>query len=67
MTTLEIESRNVERKFKIALFEHGIRQKELAEILQTSPAQLNRALKGNTTPRDLELQKKAAKILGIEL
>lgn len=67
MTELEVASRNVEKKFKFALWERNMKQVELAHILQTSPAQVNRALKGNTTPRDLEIQKQAAKILGIEL
>ncbi|GAO99868.1 helix-turn-helix domain-containing protein [Fructobacillus ficulneus] len=67
MTELESLSRNVEKKFKDALWERNIKQVELAEMLHTSPAQLSRALKGNTTPRDIEIQKQAAKILGIDL
>ena len=67
MTELEKASSNVKIKFKIALIERGMKQAELAEILGTSPAQVSRALAGNTTPKDIEIQKAAAKILNIEI
>lgn len=67
MTELEKASSNVKIKFKIALIEHGMKQAELAEILGTSPAQVSRALAGNTTPKDIEIQKAAAKILNVEI
>lgn len=67
MTELEKASSNVKTKFKIALIERGMKQAELAEILGTSPAQVSRALAGNTTPKDLEIQKAAAKILSVEI
>lgn len=43
MTELEVASRNVEKKFKFALWERNMKQVELAHILQTSPAQADRA------------------------
>lgn len=67
MTELEKASSNVKIKFKIALIERGMKQAELAEILGTSPAQVSRALAGNTTPKDIEIQKAAAKILNVEI
>ncbi|WP_180676411.1 helix-turn-helix domain-containing protein [Leuconostoc citreum] len=67
MTELEKASSKVRVKFKIALIEHGIKQVELAKMLNTSPAQVNRALAGNTTPKDIEIQKQVAKILDVEL
>lgn len=67
MTELEKVSSKVRIKFKVALIEHGMKQVELAKMLGTTPSQLNRALSGNTTPKDIEIQKQAAKILDIEL
>lgn len=67
MTELEKASSNVKIKFKIALIERGMKQAELAEILGTSPAQVSRALAGNTTPKDIEIQKAVAKILNVEI
>lgn len=67
MSELEKASSNVKIKFKVALIERGMKQVELAEILGTTPAQVNRALAGNTTPKDIEIQKRAAKILNVEI
>lgn len=67
MTELEKASSNVKIKFKIALIERGMKQVELAEMLETTPAQVNRALAGNTTPKDIEIQNQAAKILNVEI
>ena len=67
MTELEQASSNIRVKFKVALIERGIKQVELAEMLSTTPAQVSRALAGNTTPKDIEIQKQAAKILDVEL
>lgn len=67
MTELEKASSNVRIKFKVALIERGMKQVELAKMLNTSPAQVNRALAGNTTPKDIEIQKQVAKILDVKL
>ena len=67
MSELEKASSNVKIKFKVALIKHNMKQVELAEILGTTPAQVNRALAGNTTPKDIEIQKRAAKILNVEI
>ncbi len=67
MSELEKASSNVKIKFKVALIEHNMKQVELAEILGTTPAQVNRALAGNTTPKDIEIQKRAAEILDVEI
>ena len=40
-------------------------QKELAELIHTNPQQLNRAIKGDMTPKSRELRKQIAKILNI--
>ena len=56
---------DVEKTFKIALLDQGITQKELAKIVHTSPAQINMAIKGDTTPKSRELRKQIAKVLNI--
>ena len=67
MSELELAAKNVKVMFKTALVQRDIKQVELAEMLGVAPAQVSRALAGNSTPKDIEIQKKAAKILGIEL
>lgn len=67
MTELEQASASIRTKFKIAIFESGYKQRELAEIIGTTPQQLSRAIAGNTTPKDIELQKRLAKFLNIEI
>ncbi|WP_433322380.1 helix-turn-helix domain-containing protein [Weissella tructae] len=67
MTALEMASQDVKVKFKIAILQSGFKQRELAEMVGTTPAQVSRAIAGNTTPKDIEIQKKLAKILNVEL
>lgn len=67
MTELEVAAKNVRIMFKTALLEHGMKQVELAKMMNVSPAQVSRALQGNTTPKDIEIQKQVAKILGITI
>jgi transcriptional regulator with XRE-family HTH domain len=67
MTELEKASTSVKKKFKRALIENDLKQVELARAIDETPAQVSRALSGNSTPKDIYIQKKAAKILGIEI
>lgn len=67
MTELESAAKKTKITFKIALLQRGMTQVELSKLLHTTPAQVSRALAGNTTPKDIEIQKVAAEILGIEL
>ena len=67
MTELQKAALSIKQQFKIALAEHDMKQKELAEIINENPAQVSRALAGNATPKDIEIQKKAAKFLQIEI
>lgn len=67
MTELENAAKSLKVMFKTALLERDMKQVELAKMLSVSPAQVSRALQGNTTPKDIEIQKQAAKILGIDL
>lgn len=67
MSELEIAASNVKKAFKIALVNQEMSQQQLAELLNTTPAQVSRALAGNTTPKDIAIQKAAAKILQIQI
>lgn len=66
MTELQIAVNNIKKKFDIARIETGIGYKDVAKMLNIKPQQLSRALTG-TRPRDIEIQKAAALIYGIEL
>ena len=56
---------DVEKSFKIALLDKGITQKELAKMVNTTPQQVNMAIKGDLTPKSRELREQIAKILNI--
>ena len=66
MTELEIAAKNVKDKFDMARIKTGIQYKEVAEMLSVSTQQLSRALTG-TRPRDIQIQKAAERIYGIEI
>ena len=57
---------DVEKTFKIALLDQGITQKELAKIINTTPTQVNIAIKGDTTPKSRKLREQMMGILHIE-
>ena len=57
---------DVEKSFKIALLDKGITQKELAKMVNTTPQQVNMAIKGDMTPKSRELRKQIAEILHME-
>lgn len=57
---------DVEKKFKIALLDQGMNQSELAKLINTTPPQVNMAIKGDTTPKSRKLRKQIAKVLNIE-
>lgn len=57
---------DVEKSFKIALLDKGITQKELAKMVNTTPQQVNMAIKGDLTPNSRKLREQIAKILNIE-
>ncbi|MQS43949.1 helix-turn-helix domain-containing protein [Companilactobacillus mishanensis] len=56
---------DIERSIKIALLNRDMTQKELAELIHANPQQLNRAIKGDMTPKSRELRKQIEKILGM--
>ena len=66
MTALEKEAHNVYVDFKTAMLRAGFKQKELAEMLGTSQAQVSRAITGATDPKSIELREKMTKILNMQ-
>ena len=56
---------DIERSIKIALLNRDMTQKELAELINANPQQLNRAIKGDMTPKSRELRKQVARVLNL--
>ena len=56
---------DIERSIKIALLNRGMTQKELAELIHANPQQLNRAIKGDMTPKSRELREQVVRILNL--
>ncbi|UZN41874.1 helix-turn-helix transcriptional regulator [Lactobacillus sp. IBH004] len=63
--SLEESAKECEVKFKVALVEKQITQRKLAAKLGTTPQQVNRAIKGDTSPMSKKIREKMQKILGI--
>ncbi|AKP66318.1 helix-turn-helix domain-containing protein [Companilactobacillus ginsenosidimutans] len=56
---------DIERSIKVELLNRDMTQKELAELIHANPQQLNRAIKGDMTPKSRELREQIEKVLGI--
>lgn len=63
---LEIAKQNVERNIKKALFDKNMTQVQLAKLIGESRQDVNKAIKGGTLPRDVEIRKRIYKVLGME-
>ena len=63
---LEKTPLDVEKEFKIALLNQGMTQKELAKLINTTPAQVNMVIKGSLTPNSRKLREQMAEILHME-
>ena len=63
---LESAKKMVEREIKLALIEQNMTQTDLAKITGEIRSEINKAVKGNTSPRSTEIRKKIYKILGME-
>lgn len=60
---LEKTTLDVEKEFKIALLDQGMNQKELAKLINTTPAQVNMVIKGDLTPNSRKLREQMMEIL----
>lgn len=63
---LESAKKQMEQDFKIALIKKNMTQAELADLLNLSRSQVNKAIKGGTKKSDAEVRKKIYKFLGME-
>lgn len=56
----------VSKKIKIALIEKGLSQVDLARILNVGTPQLNRAIKGDLSPKSIAIRKRIYHLLDIK-
>lgn len=56
----------INKKIKIALIEKSLSQVDLARALNVGAPQLNRAIKGDLSPKSIEIRKRIYHFLGIE-
>lgn len=69
MTTEEAlteASKAMERNIKIALLNRNMTQRELSQLIKENPQQVNRAIKGDITPKSRVLRKKICKVLNLK-
>lgn len=62
---LKKASDSVEIAIKYQLMVHGIKQKDLAKRIHTTPAQVSRAIKGGNDPRSVEIRMMIYRELGM--
>lgn len=63
---LEDAKKQVERQIKMALLKKNMTQADIANITGESRSEVNKAVKGNTSPHSTKLRKTIYKILGME-
>ena len=56
----------ISKQIKIALIKKGITQVDLARVINVSPPQLNRAIKGDPTPKSKRIRQKIYHFLEME-
>lgn len=56
---------HLKTKFKIAMIENGYTQRQLANMIGVSDAQISRAIKGDMQPKSKLIRKTLSKILGM--
>lgn len=65
-TALKQQTIETTKIIKVALMDRGWTQKHLAELIKENKAQVNRAIKGDMTPKSVEIRKKIYEVLGIK-
>lgn len=63
---LEETKKEVERKIKFALLDRGMTQKQLSALIKENRQQVNRAIKGDTTPKSKEIRNKIYQLFNIK-
>lgn len=56
----------IKKDIKTALINRDMTQVELAELIGEGQQQLNRAIRGDTTPKSVAIRKKIYKVLNLE-
>ncbi len=56
----------ISKRIKIALIEKGLSQVDLARILNVGTPQLNRAIKGDLSPKSIAIRKRIYHLLDIK-
>lgn len=56
----------ISKRIKIALIEKGLSQVDLARILDVGTPQLNRAIKGDLSPKSIAIRKRIYHLLDIK-
>lgn len=59
-------AKEVSKRIKIALIEKGLSQVDLARILNVGTPQLNRAIKGDLSPKSIAIRKRIYHLLDIK-
>lgn len=63
--TLEQSTAAVEKKIKMRLLERSMSQVELSDLIKENPQSVNRAIKGWTNHKSVEIRKKIYRVLGM--
>lgn len=63
---LETQKNQIEKTIKIELLERGWTQKKLADLIGENTSMVNRAIKGDTTPRSIEIRSKIFEVLNLK-
>ena len=55
---LVLAAKETEKQIKIGLLKLGLQQKELAKVINESTPQINRAIKGDISPKSMVIRNK---------
>lgn len=61
--SLENSAATVEKRIKLKLLERNMKQTELSDLIKENPQSVNRAIKGWTNPKSIEIRKKIYRVL----
>lgn len=59
-------AKEVKKQIKINLIKKGMTQVRLADVIDESPVQLNRAINGDMSPKSVSIRLKVYKVLGMK-
>lgn len=61
--SLENSAATIEKQIKLKLIERNMKQTELSDLIKENPQSVNRAIKGWTNPKSIEIRKKIYRVL----